>query len=138
MEEKNITNQNANAGSNNEPLEANNQIKKSNTNCKAVTFDDFLKDGKNQAEFDRRVQQAITTAQQKWKTKDDIGKSDYTQLHIPISKLARILDYPIVNINNIQFYITIGSDANYSLGNPESKNVELSRSKKYVKREVCK
>lgn len=42
---------------------------------KPVGFDDFLKSGGNQAEFDRRVQQAITTAvsnaQKKWEVLAD-------------------------------------------------------------------
>lgn len=33
---------------------------------KEVSFDDFLKTGKNQAEFDRRVNKAIETAKEKW------------------------------------------------------------------------
>jgi len=44
----NNTNQNVNAGANQEPVGANNQ---DTTNNNPVTFDDFLKDGKNQAEF---------------------------------------------------------------------------------------
>ena len=35
------------------------------TNNNPVTFDDFLKDRKNQAEFDKRVQKAINTAKSK-------------------------------------------------------------------------
>ncbi len=140
MEEKNVKNRIANTGANDESEEANNQIKNSERNAKAVSFNDFLKDGKNQAEFDRRVQQAISTAKAKWKVKNDIGKSFCTQWYIPVSKLAKILNYPIVNINNIQFYITTGSDTNHFLGNAEfkNKNIELSKDKKYIKREVCK
>lgn len=69
---------NANTGANNEPAEANNQD--TGTNNNPVTFDDFLKDRKNQAEFDRRVQQAIQTAQDNWKTINDAEKSEAERL----------------------------------------------------------
>ena len=52
---------NANTGANNESVGANNQ-NNTGANNNPVTFDDFLKDGKNQAEFDKRVQKAINTA----------------------------------------------------------------------------
>ncbi len=69
---------NANTGANNEPAGANNP--NAGTNNNPVTFDDFLKDGKNQAEFDRRVQQAIQTAQDNWKTINDAEKSEAERL----------------------------------------------------------
>lgn len=69
---------NANTGANNEPAGANNQ--NTGTNNNPVTFDDFLKDRKNQAEFDRRVQQAIQTAQDNWKTINDAEKSEAERL----------------------------------------------------------
>lgn len=73
------TNQNANTGANNEPVGANtNQNAGENNN--PVTFDDFLKEGKNQAEFDRRVQKAIQTAQESWKAKNDQEKSEAERL----------------------------------------------------------
>ena len=76
----NNTNQNnANTGANNEPAGAN-QNTNIGANNNPVTFDDFLKDGKNQAEFDRRVQQAINTAQEKWKAKNDKEKSEAERL----------------------------------------------------------
>ena len=62
---------NANTGANNEPAGANNN---------PVTFDAFLKDRKNQAEFDRRVQKAIQTAQKKWKDKKEQEKSEEERL----------------------------------------------------------
>lgn len=83
MEEDNLnTNQNANTGANQEPAGANNQNTNQNagTNNNPVTFDDFLKDGKNQAEFDRRVQKAIQTAQESWKAKNDQEKSEAERL----------------------------------------------------------
>lgn len=71
-------NLNANTGANNEPVGAD-----TNQNTGAnnpITFDDFLKDGKNQAEFDRRVQKAIQTAQENWKAKNDQEKSEAERL----------------------------------------------------------
>ncbi len=70
---------NANTGANNEPAGANNQ-NNTGTSSNPVTFDDFLKDGKNQAEFDRRVQKAIQTAQEGWKAKNDAEKSEAERL----------------------------------------------------------
>ena len=81
MEEDNQnTNQNANTGANNEPAGANNQKQNIGTNNNPITFDDFLKDGKNQAEFDRRVQKAIQTAQESWKAKNDQEKTEAERL----------------------------------------------------------
>lgn len=70
---------NANTGANNKPAGTNNQ-NNTETNNNPVTFDDFLKDRKNQAEFDRRVQQAIQTAQDNWKTINDAEKSEAERL----------------------------------------------------------
>lgn len=78
MEGQDNNTNNANTGANNEPAGANNQ--NAGTNNDPVTFDDFLKDGKNQAEFDRRVQKAIQTAQEGWKAKNDAEKSEAERL----------------------------------------------------------
>lgn len=78
MEGQDNNTNNANTGANNEPAGANNQD--TGTNNNPVTFDDFLKDRKNQAEFDRRVQQAIQTAQDNWKTINDAEKSEAERL----------------------------------------------------------
>ncbi|MEI3388028.1 MAG: DUF4355 domain-containing protein [Clostridia bacterium] len=78
MEGQDNNTNNANTGANNEPAGANNQ--NAGTNNNPVTFDDFLKDGKNQAEFDRRVQKAIQTAQEGWKAKNDAEKSEAERL----------------------------------------------------------
>ena len=43
-----------------------NNAGKDSDSGKEVSFDDFLKTGKNQAEFDRRVNKAIETAKEKW------------------------------------------------------------------------
>jgi len=58
--QKDNTNQNANTGVNQEPAGAN-EKQNIGSNNSSITFDDFLKEGKNQAEFDRRVQQALQT-----------------------------------------------------------------------------
>lgn len=76
-EQDDNTNQNVNAGANQEPVGANNQ---DTTNNNPVTFDDFLKNEKNQAEFDRRVQKAIQTAQETWKAKNDQEKTEAERL----------------------------------------------------------
>lgn len=78
MEGQDNNSNNSNTGANNEPAGANNQNAGANNN--PVTFDDFLKDGKNQAEFDRRVQKAIQTAQEGWKAKNDAEKSEAERL----------------------------------------------------------
>ena len=52
-----------NAGAGNEPVGG--TTLQNSTGNNPVTFDDFLKDGKNQAEFDKRVQKAIETAKGK-------------------------------------------------------------------------
>ena len=64
MEEQGNNPNNANTGASNESAGANNTNTGANNN--PVTFDDFLKDGKNQAEFDKRVQKAINTAKTNW------------------------------------------------------------------------
>lgn len=79
MEEQENNPNNANTGANNESVGANN-ADNTGTNNNPVTFDDFLKDRKNQAEFDRRVQQAIQTAQDNWKTINDAEKSEAERL----------------------------------------------------------
>ena len=45
-----------------------------------MSFDDFLKEGKNQAEFDRRVAKAISTAQEKWQALTDDKLSEAEKL----------------------------------------------------------
>lgn len=41
-----------------------------------VSFDDFLKDPKNQAEFDRRVNKSLETAKSKWETEKQTAIDD--------------------------------------------------------------
>ncbi len=78
-------NANVNTGANNEPAGANaNQNQNTNQNNQGaespISFDEFLKDGKNQAEFDKRVQKAIQTAETKWKAKNDEAKTEAEKL----------------------------------------------------------
>ena len=81
MEEQdnNVNPNNANTGAVTEPAGANN----TGINDNPVTFDDFLKDGKNQAEFDKRVQKAINTAKANW---EEIMNSEKTEAE----KLAKM------------------------------------------------
>lgn len=78
-QDDNNVNENANAGANKEPVGVN-VNRNTNRNDSSVTFDDFLKEGKNQAEFDRRVQKAIQTAQESWKIKNDQERSEAERL----------------------------------------------------------
>lgn len=71
-------NTNANTGANNEPAGAKGQQNQNNQT--QPTFDDFLKDSKNQAEFDKRVQKAIQTAEGNWKAKNDADKTEAERL----------------------------------------------------------
>lgn len=78
-QDNNVNLNNANTGAVTEPAGANN----TGTNNNPVTFDDFLKDGKNQAEFDKRVQKAINTAKANW---EEIMNSEKTEAE----KLAKM------------------------------------------------
>lgn len=85
MDEEN-QNANVNTGANNESAGTNaeqNQNTNQNNNQgtqNPISFDDFLKDSKNQAEFDKRVQKAIQTAEAKWKAKNDEAKTEAEKL----------------------------------------------------------
>lgn len=67
-----------NTGAGNEPVGG--ITLQNSTGNNPVTFDDFLKDGKNQAEFDKRVQKAIETAKGKWQEINDAEKSEAEKL----------------------------------------------------------
>lgn len=58
-------------------------------------------------------------------------ESGYTEWYIPVNKVGRSLSYPIVTINNQQFYVAVGSKANHFLGNAEfesrNENAEIAR-----------
>ena len=81
--------------------------------------------------------------------KDHIGKtkhfieSGYTEWYIPVNKVGRSLNYPIVTINKQQFYVAVGAKANHFLGDAEFKsrneNVEITKKKlEEMLKEVCK
>ena len=80
MEGQDNNTNNVNSGANTEPVGTDNQNTGANN---PVTFDDFLKDGKNQAEFDKRVQKAINTAKANW---EEIMNSEKTEAE----KLAKM------------------------------------------------
>ena len=96
--------QNANAGANNESVGAiiNKNIVENNT---TITFDDFLKIGKNQAEFDRRVQKAIKTAKKGWNSKNNQEKLEIKKLHYKLQKKQE--EYEIIqkklNVINLKY-----------------------------------
>ncbi len=81
MDGENLNNSNANSGAdNNESEGAKNNNAGTNSTNSPVTFDDFLKEGKNQAEFDRRVQKAIDTAKAKWQEINDEKQTEAEKL----------------------------------------------------------
>lgn len=80
---------------------------------------------------------------------DHIGKtkhfieSGYTEWFIPVNKVGRTLNYPIVTIGNSQFYVAVGSKANHFISDAEFKsrneNTEIVRKKlNEMLKEVCK
>lgn len=76
------------------------------------------------------------------KTKHFI-ESGYTEWYIPVNKVGRSLSYPIVTINNNQFYVAVGSKANHFISDAEfesrTENAEIARKKiDTMLREVCK
>jgi hypothetical protein len=75
-QDNNVNLNNANTGAVTEPAGANN----TGINDNPVTFDDFLKDRKNQAEFDKRVQKAINTAKTNWEEMMNSEKSEAEKL----------------------------------------------------------
>ena len=79
MEEDNKNN--AMAGTQNGEMAGaeNNQTQGQET-TQTNSFDEFLKDSKNQAEFDRRVQKAIETAKANWQEVMDNEKSEAEKL----------------------------------------------------------
>ena len=70
-------------------------------------------------------------------------ESGYTEWFIPVNKVERKLNYPIITINDNQFYVARGSKANHFLGDAEFKsrneNIEITKIKlETMLREVCK
>ncbi len=64
------------------------------------------------------------------KTKHFI-ESGYTEWYIPVNKVGRPLNYPIITINGKQFYVAVGSKANHFINDAEfesrNENSEIAR-----------
>lgn len=76
------------------------------------------------------------------KTKHFI-ESGYTEWYIPVNKVGKTLNYPIVTIGNSQFYVAVGAKANHFLGDAEFKarneNTEIVKKRlDEMLMEVCK
>jgi len=76
------------------------------------------------------------------KTKHFI-ESGYTEWYIPVNKVGRSLNYPIVTIGNKQFYVARGSKSNHFMEDSEfqSRNENVNITKKKIEKmlkEVCK
>ncbi len=76
------------------------------------------------------------------KTKHFI-ESGYTEWFIPVNKVGRTLNYPIVTIGDGQFYVAVGSKANHFMSDAEFKsrneNAEIAKKKlKEMLEECCK
>lgn len=70
-------------------------------------------------------------------------ESGYIEWYIPVNKVGRSLSYPIVTINNKQFYVAVGAKANHFLGDAEFKSrnesAEIIKEKlDQMLKEVCK
>lgn len=70
-------------------------------------------------------------------------ESGYTQWFIPVDKVGRTLNYPIININDNLFYLARGVKANHFLGDAEfeMRDSNIETIKTYIKEmfmEVCK
>ena len=70
-------------------------------------------------------------------------ESGYVEWYIPVNKVGRNLNYPIITIRGVQFYVATGAKANHFLGDAEFKtreeNIELAKNKlKEMFTEVCK
>ncbi len=70
-------------------------------------------------------------------------ETGYTEWYIPVHKVGRSLNYPIITINNTQFYVAVGAKANKFLENAEfesrNENVEIAKKKiDEILKEICK
>lgn len=70
-------------------------------------------------------------------------ETGYTEWYIPVEKVGRSLNYPIITINGKQFYVAVGSKANHFMTDAEFEsrveNVEIARKKiDAMLKEVCK
>ena len=70
-------------------------------------------------------------------------ETNYTEWYIPVNKVGRGLNYPIITIKDQQFYVAHGAKANHFLTDAEfqsrNENVEIVRKKlDEMLKEVCK
>lgn len=70
-------------------------------------------------------------------------ESGYTEWYIPVNKVGRSLNYPIVTINKQQFYVAVGAKANHFLGDAgfksRNENAEIVKKKlDEMLKEICK
>ena len=70
-------------------------------------------------------------------------KSGYTEWFIPVDKVEKTLNYPIITINGMQFYIAHGVQANHFMTDAEfetrDSNIETIEKNIYeLLKEVCK
>ena len=70
-------------------------------------------------------------------------KVGYTEWYIPVNKVEKSLNYPIVTINGQQFYVAVGSKGNHFLEDAEFKtrnqNIEIIKKKlDEMLKEICK
>ncbi len=75
------------------------------------------------------------------KTKHFI-ESGYTEWFIPVNKVERKLNYPIVTLKGMQFYIARGAKANHFISDAEFKsreeNIDITKKKlELMLKEVC-
>ena len=54
-------------------------------------------------------------------------ESGYTQWFIPVNKVEKVLNYPIVTINETQFYIAHGVQSNHFMTDAEFKSREENK-----------
>lgn len=70
-------------------------------------------------------------------------ESGFTEWFIPVNKVQRPLQYPIVTINDMQFYVAHGAKANHFMTDAEfqsrKENIEIAKNKIHeILKEACK
>ncbi len=70
-------------------------------------------------------------------------ESGFTEWFIPANKVQRPLQYPIVTINDMQFYVAHGAKANHFMTDAEfqsrKENIEIAKNKIHeILKEACK
>lgn len=70
-------------------------------------------------------------------------ETGYTEWYIPVNKVGRSLNYPIITINEQQFYVAVGSKANHFMSDAEfesrNENIEITKKRlDEMLKEVCK